>query len=142
MAQWDGNEHSCSCDCGFDIPKGGTLDELHLKTPLAPESGGTGVKSMDALLGALGTLKIQAGNTAALGNTAGGAYKDGYEEFWSPFTVAPVVVIGFDSTSTSGTFGCCSVAVTEVTESGFSFRFFNGDTSNRNPSFQWIAAGA
>lgn len=29
--EWDGNESSCSCDCGFDIPKGGTLDELNVK---------------------------------------------------------------------------------------------------------------
>lgn len=31
MALWDGNEHSCSCDCGFDIPKGGTLNTLTVK---------------------------------------------------------------------------------------------------------------
>lgn len=31
MALWDGNESSCSCDCGFDIPKGGTLDGLIVK---------------------------------------------------------------------------------------------------------------
>lgn len=142
MTQWDGNESSCSCDCGFDIPKGGTLDELHLKTPLAPENGGTGVESIDQLLGALGTLKIQAGYKAALGSTAAGAYKDGSVEFWSPFVAPPVVVIGFETTSTAGTFGCCSVAVTDVTEYGFSFRFFNGDSANRNPKFQWIAAGA
>lgn len=28
MAEWDGNESSCACDCGFDIPKGGCLDAL------------------------------------------------------------------------------------------------------------------
>lgn len=28
MSKWDGNESSCSCDCGFDIPKGGHLDAL------------------------------------------------------------------------------------------------------------------
>ncbi len=31
MSEWDGNESSCSCDCGFDIPKGGTLDKLVVK---------------------------------------------------------------------------------------------------------------
>ena len=31
MAEWDGNESSCACDCGFDIPKGGCLDELTVK---------------------------------------------------------------------------------------------------------------
>lgn len=31
MAEWDGYESSCSCDCGFDIPRGGTLDELFVR---------------------------------------------------------------------------------------------------------------
>lgn len=31
MAEWDGNESSCACDCGFDIPKGGCLDALNVK---------------------------------------------------------------------------------------------------------------
>lgn len=30
MSEWDGNESSCSCDCGFDIPKGGHLETLTL----------------------------------------------------------------------------------------------------------------
>lgn len=31
MAEWDGLESSCACDCGFDIPRGGTLDELFVR---------------------------------------------------------------------------------------------------------------
>lgn len=31
MAEWDGKEESCACDCGFDIPKGGCLDALTVK---------------------------------------------------------------------------------------------------------------
>lgn len=31
MAEWDGNESSCACDCGFDIPRGGCLDTLTVK---------------------------------------------------------------------------------------------------------------
>ena len=31
MTEWDGHESSCSCDCGFDIPRGGTLDELFVR---------------------------------------------------------------------------------------------------------------
>lgn len=31
MAEWDGHESSCSCDCGFDIPRGGILDELTVR---------------------------------------------------------------------------------------------------------------
>lgn len=31
MSEWDGHEGSCSCDCGFDIPKGGHLKSLTLE---------------------------------------------------------------------------------------------------------------
>lgn len=30
MSVWDGNEGSCACNCGFDIPKGGHLEKLTL----------------------------------------------------------------------------------------------------------------
>lgn len=30
MSEWNGNESSCACDCGFDIPKGGHLETLTL----------------------------------------------------------------------------------------------------------------
>ena len=139
MAQWDGNESSCSCDCGFDIPKGGTLDKLVLKEPLDAESGGTGVRNHFELRSALGVSVTQAGAIPAMGNTAAGEYRDGYCEFATPFVLPPTVIICFNSSSASGTFGRCTVAVTEVDENGFSFRFFNGDSSNRNPDFNWIA---
>ena len=45
MNEWDGNESSCSCECGFDIPKGGKLDALTLVEALGIESGGTGAKT-------------------------------------------------------------------------------------------------
>jgi len=31
MAEWDGHESSCACDCGFDIPRGGHLDTLTVR---------------------------------------------------------------------------------------------------------------
>lgn len=139
MAQWDGNEHSCSCDCGFDIPKGGTLDKLTLKEPLDAGSGGTGVRGYSDLRSLLDVLVTKAGTISALGNTAPGEYKDGYCEFATPFGIPPIVVICFKSSSSSGTFGRCTVSVMDVTENGFSFRFFNGDASNRNPEYNWIA---
>jgi hypothetical protein len=46
MNEWDGNESSCSCDCGFDIPKGGKLGKLELTTPLSVLSGGTGANTV------------------------------------------------------------------------------------------------
>ena len=45
MAEWDGNESSCPCDCGFDIPKGGKLDTLTLTKALDVVSGGTGAST-------------------------------------------------------------------------------------------------
>ena len=140
MAEWDGNESSCSCDCGFDIPKGGTLDELKLNTALDPKCGGTGVTSIEELRLLLGVGKIQSGTIGAMGNTAGGSYKDGSHDFYTPFAAPPTVVIGFQSTSSAASFGKCSVAVMDVTETGFTFRFFNGDDTNRNPHFTWIAS--
>lgn len=45
MNEWDGQESSCSCDCGFDIPKGGSLGMLELSEPLSIASGGTGSRT-------------------------------------------------------------------------------------------------
>lgn len=60
MALWDGKEESCSCDCGFDIPKGGTLDVLNLANALGVASGGTGAKTASQ---ARVNLGIQCGQT-------------------------------------------------------------------------------
>ena len=84
---------------------------------------------------------VQQGHVGALGNTAAGAYKDASVTFPKPYASAPVVVVGFETASTAGTFGRCSVAVVSATATGFTLRFFNGDSSNRNPGFTWIAAG-
>lgn len=92
-------------------------------------------------------LGIRAGSVAALGNTAAGAYKDKSVSFGTEmgsayeFVSAPVVVVGFKSDSSAGTFGRCCVSAHSVTTTGFTLRFFNGDSSNRNPEFYWIAIG-
>lgn len=92
-------------------------------------------------------LGIRAGSVAALGNTAAGAYKDKSVSFGTEmgsayeFASAPVVVVGFKSDSSAGTFGRCCVSAHSVTTTGFTLRFFNGDSSNRNPEFYWIAIG-
>jgi len=101
--------------------------------------GGIQVLGGDGLAG----IGIQAGTVGALGNTAGGAYKSVRVDFPIPFAVgtAPVVTAGFVSASTAGTFGRCCVSVHDADNTGFWLRFFNGDSSNRNPEFQWIAVG-
>jgi hypothetical protein len=63
MAEWDGKESSCSCNCGFDIPKGGKLDDLTLTNPLGLASGGTGVKTLDELKALLGITEDDPGDT-------------------------------------------------------------------------------
>lgn len=90
-----------------------------------------------------GLLNVQAGTVGQLGATAGGSYQDGEATFAKPFAAGttPVVVICFRSDSTAGTFGRCSVAVIAATNTGFTFRFFNGDSSNRNPDYTYIAFG-
>ena len=84
---------------------------------------------------------VQSGHVGALGNTSAGAYKDAAVTFPRAFAAAPVVVVGFETASTAGTFGRCCVSVVSATTTGFTLRFFNGDSSNRNPGFTWVAVG-
>lgn len=89
----------------------------------------------------LRALGICSGSVAALGNTAASAYKDKSVSFGMTYSSAPNVIVGFKSDSTAGTFGRCSVSAHSITTTGFTLRFFNGDSSNRNPEFYWIAIG-
>jgi len=88
---------------------------------------------------------IQCGNVAALGNTSSGSYKDAVVTFPKAFAAGttPFVMVGFASGSTSGNFGrgCVAVLPGSVTNTEFTLRFFNGDSSARNPEFVWIAIG-
>ena len=90
-----------------------------------------------------GLLNVRAGTIGQLGSTAGGATNDGSVTFDKAFKAGtvPIVVICFNTASTAGAFGRCAVSVMETTNTGFTFRFFNGDTSNRNPGFSYIAFG-
>ena len=71
MAQWDGKEESCSCDCGFDIPKGGKLNQLTLANALGVASGGTGAKTASQARVNLGIqcgyASVAVANLASLG---------------------------------------------------------------------------
>lgn len=88
---------------------------------------------------------IQCGNVAALGNTSSGSYKDATVTFTTAYAsgTTPFVMVGFASSSTSGNFGrgCVAVLPGSVTNTGFTLRFFNGDSSARNPEFNWFAIG-
>lgn len=82
---------------------------------------------------------MDAGDEVLSSSIASGAYADVAVSFNKTFNTAPVVVVGFYSTSTGATFGRCSCAVHSVTTTGFTIRFFNGDTVGRQPNFRWIA---
>ncbi len=84
---------------------------------------------------------VLSGTLAAQGNIASGATRDDVITFPKAFKSAPVVVVGFVSTSSAGTFGRCVCAVSAVSTSSFTIRTFNGDSSNRNPGYSWIAVG-
>ena len=84
---------------------------------------------------------VQSGRISSV-TVPNGGYKDVGVTFPKAFYAAPIVVVGFETESTAGAFGKCTVAVTgTVTTTGFTARIFNGDTSNRNPRVSWIAVG-
>ena len=90
-----------------------------------------------------GILNVQAGFTSGGTSVAAGGYEDVAITFDQAFSVAPVVVVGLLTSSTAGAFGRCCVSVVpgSTTETGFTARIFNGDSSSRSPSLTWIAVG-
>lgn len=116
MSEWDGKEESCSCDCGFDIPKGGHLKTLTLEdiTGIAnliypvgsiymsinsadPSTlfGGTWERIEDTFLLASGS-KYSAGNTggAASAEISIGAHKHSIETYDNVKFVSSAVTSG------------------------------------------------
>lgn len=88
-------------------------------------------------------LGIQSGALENVGGQAGGTCSDHEVTFPTPFAedTVPVVVVSFRTSSSAPTFGNCTCSVHSKTNTGFTIRFFNGDTSNRSPGFDWIAVG-
>ena len=75
-------------------------------------------------------------------STAGRAYKDYTVTFKKAFKNTPMVVACFESTSTGYGFGSCSIAVNNITKTGFKIRVFNNDTATRAPYLLWLAIDA
>ena len=117
--------------------KAGTDSRFDIGPKAVFHAGATGLSA--AMLG------VQAGSIAAGGNLASGSYRDVAVTFpyAYPSGTTPVVVVGFDSASTAGNFGrcCCAVLTGSVTNTGFTLRWFNGDSGNRDPGFAYVAVG-
>lgn len=65
----------------------------------------------------------------------------GYVSFGHTYLSAPDVVVGFYSTSTAAGLGGLTIAVSEVTATGFKVKIFNNTSTARSPGFYWIAMG-
>lgn len=104
------------------------------------ENGGT---ASETVMGAITTLGIQAGKVSNGGNTDAQDTKDIKVTFPTPYTegVTPIVVVGFATTSTAYGMGRCSCTAMNITNTGFTIRFYNYDANARNPYYSWISFG-
>lgn len=83
--------------------------------------------------------KILHGKTSSTTDIPAGGYVDVEFSFGYTFPATPTVVVSFDSNSTAGAFGECSIATNSVTTTGFKARLFNAGSSTRAPRISWIA---
>lgn len=112
-------------------------DKSKLEFPLPIENGGTGAESSADALAALG---IQSGRVV-YENIRANTYRDVAVTFAQPYTTAPNVVPGLNTTSTAWQSGRISVSALNITNTGFTCRTFNADSVTRAPSVAWIAVG-
>lgn len=92
-----------------------------------------------------GLMNLRCGSAALSASVASGGTRDVDVTFDPPFEpgTVPFVIVGFRTSSTAGAFGrCCAAVLTgSVTHEGCTLRCYNGDSSARNPSLDWIAFG-
>ena len=85
-----------------------------------------------------GSVMLDVGSISGSSVTAG-SYKDYNVTFNKVFSVIPKVVASFQSTSTAGAFGRCTLGIVSTSTTGFTVRVFNGDSSGRGPNIDWVA---
>ncbi len=141
MAEWDGNESSCSCDCGFDIPKGGTLEALNLNVALGIPSGGTGANTASD---ARKNLGIQCGTgSVAVAQLASYAVSNSSQiTFPTAFKSTPLVTIAPVYAQYTGYF---VYSISDLSPTGFKINATNvtsATSGNIAPrAVHWIAIG-
>ena len=141
MAQWDGNESSCACNCGFDIPKGGTLDALSLKTPLQIASGGMGTSDPCSFRPALG---IYAGKSSGVSNLDSSNPVDITITFPKTFTAVPNVVVAPQTDKNAATIYGIFFYIKNITTSDCTVRLTTNVPAAANIGtmyLQWVAIG-
>ena len=91
--------------------------------------------------GSAASYAFESGTITGSSVSAGGT-KDYEVTFSKSFSSVPIVVACFQSTSTAGAFGKCTLGVVSTSTTGFTVRVFNGDSSGRGPNINWIAVKA
>ena len=89
----------------------------------------------------VGGMVFRRGVVGQTNNVSAGSYKDVSVSFGHTYGSAPTVLVGLNSSSTSGDIGQCSVAVASVSTTGFTARLFNASSAVRSPGFYWLAVG-
>jgi hypothetical protein len=136
--EWDGKESSCACNCGFDIPAGGTLKRLTLsEQPLGIESGGTGARTK---VDARNNLGFFCGKTD-VETISATSPKTVTIPFGVLFASIPNVVITPQCSRTAvGSLGIFAY-IMSITETECSVRLTTNYTDNLSVSVQWFAIG-
>lgn len=137
MAEWDGNESSCSCDCGFDIPKGGTLEMLNLANALSVPSGGTGAstpqnarKNFGIYAGKSNNITVSASSPDTVNIT-----------FGTTFSEIPNVVVSPQCAEIAGASYGIFCYVQKISETGCDVRLTTNFSGNLPVCVQWLAVG-
>lgn len=141
MAEWDGNESSCSCDCGFDIPKGGTLDELSLNTPLGIASGGTGASTSANARKKLGIYSGVSSKASSLSSSSPVTISI---SFGATFTDLPNVVVTPATTAEATGSYAIHFYIMELTTTGCKVRLTTNVPATSalgNVYVEWLAIG-
>ena len=115
--------------------------EMELGTLSTTLSEALGISSSSGGSGSASTNTIETG-TITGSSVSANSYKDYTVTFNKSFASVPIVTASFQSTSTAGAFGNCTLGIVSTSLTGFTVRVFNGDASGRAPNINWIAVGA